>query len=196
MEIIGKDRLYSFSRSGNIRSRNCFIIRREDGLIVKDFLQLATKVAQIQFNNPNYVMLFRGQQRDYKRADSKSRQFTSLAPRLFRGNGAQPPEQAVLDKRFAQLQNAEQYLIEAYESKKYPDSNRLRRQRILRWAMLQHYEICDTPLLDVTHSLRIAASFASHGNSEEVFVFVLGVPNLGSSLFHVGNLSSSFPAIR
>ena len=41
------------------------------------------------------------------------------------------------------------------------ENDRLRRQRILRWSILQHYEICDTPLLDVTQSIRIAASFAS-----------------------------------
>jgi len=28
------------------------------------------------------------------------------------------------------------------------------------WAILQHYGVCDTPLVDLTHSLRVAASFA------------------------------------
>lgn len=48
---------------------------------------------------------------------------------------------------------------------------------------MQHYEICRTPLLDVTHSLRIAASFASDGNqSDDAFVFVIGVPNLSGAV--------------
>src|SRR5262249_32990303 len=50
--------------------------------------------------------------------------------------------------------------------------------------------ICDTPLLDVTHSLRIAASFASLGKPESkpntrpktAYVFVLGVPNLSGAV--------------
>ncbi len=54
------------------------------------------------------------------------------------------------------------------------------------WAILQHYwdvANCDTPLLDVTESIRVAASFATQGylgkddnkNSSGV-VFVLGLP--------------------
>src|SRR5262249_48355521 len=39
-----------------------------------------------------------------------------------------------------------------------------------------------TPLLDVTHSLRIAASFASHDTDDLGFVFVLGVPNLSGAI--------------
>ncbi len=40
---------------------------------------------------------------------------------------------------------------------------------MLRWAILQHYEVCRTPLLDVTQS--IAASFASMVNGDERYVF-------------------------
>jgi hypothetical protein len=47
---------------------------------------------------------------------------------------------------------------------------------------LQHYEICKTPLLDVTHSLRIAASFASQENNGMGFIFALGVPNLSGAI--------------
>jgi hypothetical protein len=36
--------------------------------------------------------------------------------------------------------------------------------------------------LDVTHSLRIAASFASANDNREAFVFVLGVPNLSGAV--------------
>lgn len=42
--------------------------------------------------------------------------------------------------------------------------------------------MCATPLLDVTHSLRIAASFASDGAKDECFLFVLGVPNLSGAV--------------
>jgi hypothetical protein len=37
-------------------------------------------------------------------------------------------------------------------------------------------------LLDVTHSLRIAASFASHRSESRGFLFVLGVPNLSGAI--------------
>lgn len=47
---------------------------------------------------------------------------------------------------------------------------------------MQHYEICLTPLLDFTHSLRIAASFASQNAKNEAYVFVIGVPNLSGAV--------------
>ena len=52
----------------------------------------------------------------------------------------------------------------------------------MRWAILQHYEICPTPLLDITTSLRIAASFASHDHDGQAYLFVLGVPNLSGAI--------------
>jgi hypothetical protein len=59
----------------------------------------------------------------------------------------------------------------------------MERYRILRWAILQHYEVCSTPLLDVTHSLRVAASFASdHESPAQPTLYVLGVPALSGTI--------------
>jgi hypothetical protein len=47
----------------------------------------------------------------------------------------------------------------------------------IAWSLLQHYEICDTPLLDLTHSLHVACSFAFDRNEGEFgIVYVLGMP--------------------
>ena len=53
----------------------------------------------------------------------------------------------------------------------------VRRRRCIQWSILQHYEVCPTPLLDLTHSLRVACSFAFL-NSEDAdpLVFVFGLP--------------------
>ena len=48
--------------------------------------------------------------------------------------------------------------------------------RELKWAILQHYEICSTPLLDVTHSLRAACSFALNNADEKGVLLVFGFP--------------------
>lgn len=87
-----------------------------------------------------------------------------------------------LGRRYNVLKSAEAALVQEYEARGFPDAARLRRQHILRWAILQHYEICATPLLDVTHSLRIAASFASENASDEAYVFALGVPNISGAI--------------
>jgi hypothetical protein len=47
----------------------------------------------------------------------------------------------------------------------------------IAWSLLQHYEICDTPLLDLTHSLHVSCSFAFDSNEGETgIIYVLGMP--------------------
>jgi hypothetical protein len=104
-----------------------------------------------------------------------------LKPSLFRSDQGNPPMH-VLHDRFAKLKRAEDLLVERYPWNERVGLERLKRYRILRWSILQHYEVCSTPLLDVTHSVRIAASFASHDERDEAFIFVLGVPNLSGAI--------------
>jgi hypothetical protein len=86
-------------------------------------------------------------------------------------------------RRFSDLTTAETMLVERYARDRFLGVERLRRHRILRWAILQHYEVCSTPLLDVTQSLRIAASFASLQNDyTNAFIYVFAVPNIGGAV--------------
>ena len=106
-----------------------------------------------------------------------------LKPSIFRLAGKKLPTKSVLEKRFVRLRLAESKLIEQYKPENPKDLERIKRNRIIRWAILQHYEVCATPILDVTHSLRIAASFASHeNNSSEGFLFAFAVPNLSGAV--------------
>src|SRR6202008_3584088 len=83
------------------------------------------------------------------------------------------PGEDELTHRFEKLTRAEEALVQRYEIAGLLKPELLKRQRILRWSILQHYHVCGTPLLDVTHSLRIAASFASLKATTEAFVFCL-----------------------
>ena len=48
---------------------------------------------------------------------------------------------------------------------------------MLQYSILQHYEVCKTPLLDVTQSLKAACSFAILDNKDNVgYIYVLGIP--------------------
>jgi hypothetical protein len=64
----------------------------------------------------------------------------------------------------------------------------LRDIREVQWAIIQHYELWPTPLIDITSSLRIAASFAMGlrlANTQEQrrgFVFVVGMPSSTGSI--------------
>ena len=182
METIGSNRLWSYvDGMGDApqQTKNSQV-RASDGHAVGSYLELARKVATLQYRNPNFVLLFRGQSADHRNRMKN----TSLKPGLFRpARGvAGNPAQDVLAQRFARLKAAEQALMDGYGAVDASGVTRLKRQRILRWSILQHYEICETPLLDVTHSLRIAASFASASEKPDVFVYVLGVPNLSGSI--------------
>ncbi len=153
-------------------------VRKGPGHRVSSFLELATKIAELQFRNRDHVLLFRGQTGDYQNSKGN----TTLKPTLFRPLRAGNPNSGTLMTRFSKLKKAEGKLVTKYAAKGLLGVERLQRHRILRWSILQHYEVCPTPLLDVTHSLRIAASFASHGATGDSFVFVVGVPNISGAI--------------
>lgn len=178
MNIVGQQEVWSFSaRAAEAIPQSCAAVRKGEAHAVGSYMELARKVAELQFRNPDLVLLFRGQPEDHKNDKRNS----SLKPKLFRSSGGVIPGPEELNRRFNRLRHAEQALVDRYEQGGFLGRERLKRQQILRWSILQHYEICPTPLLDVTHSLRIAASFASNPG-KKAFVFVLGVPHLSGAI--------------
>jgi hypothetical protein len=179
METIGRQKIWSFLD----RSRDCRIttntsIREGKGHKVGSYLELARKIAELQFLNRDHVLLFRGQGGDHR----NTRGNTSVKPTLFRSEAKGNPPLSILKERFDILTRAEQALVAEYKSAGFMGLDRIKRHHVLRWSILQHYEVCATPLLDVTQSLRIAASFASLSGNDLVYVFVLGVPNLSGAI--------------
>jgi len=181
METIGRQLLWSFNASGKIEDMDSVAVRKGAALHVSSFQALAKKVSELQFRNRDFVLLFRGQRNDYRNKAGN----TTIRPKLMRPtNPKSTPNPDTIRDRFKVLEAKELELLKAY-ARKFPnkeDVRRLHRERILRWSILQHYEVCATPLLDVTHSLRIAASFASDGNPDEAHIFVLGLPNLSGAI--------------
>lgn len=182
METIGEREIRSFLSTSEIPEHATNNkIRSDSGHRVENYLDLAQKVAALQFNNPEYVFLFRGQSNDYKNQKRNS----TLKPTLFRPMKGETklPDSELLTKRFQFLADAERRLVSRYDSvSEFEGKLKLKRQKILRWSILQHYEICFTPLLDVTQSLRVATSFATNLESRQAFIYVLGVPNLSGSI--------------
>lgn len=179
METIGKQEIWTFTDgSGSATTASCSTIRSGSGYKIRSYIDLATRVAELQFRNRDFVLLFRGQSADHL----NQKRHTTLKPSLFRPKGTGNPPSELLIKRFWELRRAEEILIKSYEKANFVGLDRLKKHQIIRWSILQHYEICPTPLLDVTHSLRIAASFASNEKNDEAFVFVVGVPNLSGAI--------------
>ena len=180
METIGQQKIWSyFGRQRTATVAKNTLVRSASGHRVTSFMELATKIAELQFMNRDYVLLFRGQSADHRNVKDN----TTLKPSLFRpGKSGGNPKPDELELRFDTLQLAEEELLRRYKAQKFLGVDRLTRHRILRWSILQHYEVCPTPLLDVTHSIRIAASFASVGAKANAFIYVIGVPNLSGAI--------------
>jgi hypothetical protein len=182
VKTLGENNIWSFfdSKKRAQRIERATTVRQASGHTVKSFLELATKVAELQFRNPDFVLMFRGQNGDHRNSKGN----TTLKPSLFRSKPGSvlPPEMGTLTTRYQALVRAEGHLVKEYNRAAMLGVDRLQRHRILRWAILQHYEVCPTPLLDITHSLRIAASFASQKAVDPAFLFVLAIPNLSGAI--------------
>lgn len=183
METIGKSQLWSYSdNKQKVQRTSNEVVRRSGGHAVNSYLGLAKKIAELQFRNPEHVLLFRGQHTDYKNINEES----SLKPSLFRqsANNSRMIYKDLIQDRFSHLKQAENIFLDKISSLSLgrDEKVRLTRYRILRWAILQHYEVCFTPLLDVTQSLRVATSFAFDGASEFCYLYVIAVPNISGSI--------------
>ena len=128
--------------------------------------------------NHQLHLLFRGQASDY--LDTRGR--SSLLPTIYRS--ASPRlTRATLAARFRILAEFEaavhknrralQFHIGVSDHPEYPQ------------ALLQHYGICPTPLLDLTQSLRVAATFALKDSVEnQGFLYIVAVPHATGSITH------------
>ena len=190
MEDLSSREVWSFlpgeKKSKKVRGGAARAIPKEgkNGNYVANYRELARKVAELQFLNPEFILLFRGQGKDYP----TTRKQSSIKPSIFRpkkGKLAAPGSEEI-DRRYAKLRDSEQSLLRKWKHQKLRNLERLQRHRVLRWAILQHYEICGTPLLDVTHSLRIAASFATQltttQSGSESYLMVLAIPQLSGAV--------------
>src|SRR3954447_5799894 len=91
MKTIGQSALFSYlSTSPRSVAVNSTQVRKDRGHTVKSYLELATKVAELQFRNRDHVLMFRGQGRDF----CNEQRNTSLKATLFRGIEKRNPDAA------------------------------------------------------------------------------------------------------
>tara|TARA_R110000850_G_scaffold77153_4_gene167126 strand:+ start:131 stop:1030 length:900 start_codon:yes stop_codon:yes gene_type:complete len=193
MRSLSNEHIWSFVDEGSLKKVLQKQIPTSQGVLVENYRDLATKVAELQFRNPNYVLFFRGQDKDYRLRrqqvpmEQQETPPSTIRPSIFRDSNIHdvaswPGE---VGRRYDELEQAAKELIQLgrlYEIFDYEAHMRLTRSAVLRWAILQHYEVCDTSLLDVTHSLRIAASVASLKDPQEAFLMVLAAPQISGSV--------------
>lgn len=147
-------------------------VGKNEGYFIKCYRDLVEHVAKLAYKNKDYWLLFRGQKSDFKNKAKRS----TFYPTIYRGDYLTQQE---LDFRFERLYVASKVLselFEKYEVEGYPE---LGRKKLIQWSILQHYGVTETPLIDLTHSLRVACSFAQMNNDEKsAFIYVFGLPYL------------------
>lgn len=148
-------------------------------LFIGTFVELVKKIAELSFHNKDYLLFFRGQRRDHLNRSGNS----SFYPSIYRTKEGENLSERLLQYRFRLLDQSSKLLIKKFEEHNIKDSiNELKRRKFIQWSILQHYEVCDTPLLDMTQSLRVACSFALSKSEENGFIFVFGLPYISNRI--------------
>ncbi|MGD9092842.1 MAG: FRG domain-containing protein [Anaerolineales bacterium] len=142
-----------------------------DPIKVYSYRELVQIVARISYHNPDYSLFFRGQGIDYKLSSGAS----SFYPTIYRKQGVSLSKKE-LGGRFSKLDQCAAELIMDLNSNEVEGTSKLNRFPELLWSILQHYGVCGTPLLDVTHSLRVAASFAFLDGDAKAYLFIFALP--------------------
>jgi hypothetical protein len=153
-------------------------IRASEALEVCKFSDLVKHIAYISYHNPEYALFFRAQSKDHKNNEESS----TIFPSIYRIPSSKRYSRKIIQSRFSVLKQAEEELLNVFSKNRFLGLSKLTKYREMRWAILQHYEVCETPLLDVTHSLRVACSFALHKPSQDPYIFVLGLPHPNGSI--------------
>ncbi len=145
-------------------------------MMIDSYPELVREVARVSTVNHGQLMFYRGQHKDYQNRQGK----TSLYPSIYRDDYL-PREECLA--RFETLDAASNELVSRLSLSMNHNVEDLRRRKHIRWAILQHYNVCPTPFLDITHSLHVACSFAVIGNTNKYgCVYVLGMPYSASRI--------------
>ena len=150
-------------------------VRLSNAMGISSYAELVQVVAEIQFGNPEYSLFFRGQDKDYTIPTGSS----TMYPSLYRKSGLSVDE---LRGEMNKLDYAANRLLQEFRTHDLLGHDRLADFKELCWAVLQHYEVCGTPLLDITSSLQAAASFALRHKTATGYLFVLAFPHVNGSI--------------
>lgn len=145
-------------------------VGKDAGYKVHTFRGLVENVAKLAYTNKDYLLFFRGQSSDYKNSNGNS----TFYPTIYRSDYL---TQSELEYRFDRLNSASRLLIDLFKKNKIEGYTEIQRKKLIQWSIIQHYEVTETPLIDVTQSLRVACSFANLDNkNENAFIYVFGLP--------------------
>jgi len=139
-------------------------------IIVSSYRDLVEKIARISYLNKDHLLFFRGQGVDYKNRGGSS----SFYPTIYGGARLLRVD---IERRFEVLNSASTRLVDKFIELKIVGAEDVKKRKLIQWSILQHYEVCPTPLLDFTHSIHVACSFAFLNSPDSnPFFYVFGLP--------------------
>jgi hypothetical protein len=164
-----------WSHNTNSASSRTFVpdVRKSLPKQVATYGELIEEVAKVTYQNSRFFIFFRGQSSEHY-TSGKVTNNTALFPSIYRDFGRRLTARDIAN-RFKNLDHATTIIIRMLSSQSNFGIDKLRKYPELAWSILQHYEICLTPLLDITQSLLVAASFALDKMKEGI-VYVFGLP--------------------
>jgi hypothetical protein len=153
-------------------------VDKADAYPISTYRKLVEQVAKLAYLNKDYLLFFRGQGQDFRNRAGAS----TFYPTIYRGDYVPQRE---INNRFQVLDHAARKLRDIFSAERVQGHEEVKWRRHIQWSILQHYEVCSTPLLDLTHSIRVACSFAQLDSGEESgYVYVFGLPYVMNRISH------------
>jgi FRG domain len=149
-------------------------VREDEPLTAKSYAELVDVVSFLSVMNKRHTLYFRGQSQDWPLRPAI---FRSSWTSLSRSSHSIPNNTTVLSKMWDYLESGISNIVLSVCAKlPMPRRATLTMFREAVWAIAQHYDVWPTPLIDVSPSLRIAASFALWGGRKNGHLYVVALP--------------------
>ena len=143
---------------------------RSHSINIEPFHDLIMEIAELSYKNPDVMLFYRGQNNNYIKT-----KYATLYPTIYRSNSEKD-----IKFGFEILEKTSTMLMTELEKDNNVDKEEikeLKKIKLLQYSILQHYEVCKTPLLDLTQSIKVACSFAILDNKDKTgYIYVLGMP--------------------
>lgn len=153
-------------------------VAKVDAYPVSTYRQLVEQIAALAYLNEDHLLFFRGQGLDHRNREGAS----TFYPKIYRGRYLRRQE---IIERFKVLDHAANQLKVHFSQSKFQGHEEVRKRKLIQWGILQHYEVCPTPLIDLTHSLRVACTFAQlAANQPFGYVYAFGLPYITNRISH------------
>jgi hypothetical protein len=153
-------------------------VAKANAFPVKTYRELTEIIAKLSYLNKDHLLFFRGQKADYKNSNGLS----TFYPTIYREDYLLKTK---LDLKFEKLEIACKLLVDKLSSEGLQGNIDIKKRKLIQWSILQHYEVIETPLIDVTQSLRVACSFSFLNNKKNnAFIYVFGLPYYNNRISH------------